>query len=516
MASVWLARFGGRLGFERLVVVKMILPEYSQDPHFQEMFLDEARIASRIEHANVARILDIGEHDGRTFLVMEWVDGDSLSRLLRIADRRKQRIMPGVALRIAADIAAGLSAAHNLKDHDDTHLGVVHRDVSPQNILVSNSGVAVLIDFGVAIVRDRASQETRAGHLKGKIRYMAPEQALGRSIDHRADLWALGVIVYEMFAGTTPFDAPNEVAMLHKLTSGEPLPPLPPSVPAAVRAIIDRTLAHEPSARFGSALELNLAIEAAMIEIGEPTSAATVAEYTSHLLADRQAARKRTVLHALSASRQRNAAGQADMQGQTSQVGQGAARAIEDATTQAASPPPSEPRMLLSSFGELGSEDAFREALKASSSFSLHGISSSRLLGEVSSPSSSATLGPSATENLRNSHSNMAPTLGWAAARWRTAKVVVLALVAALALVGGVDLIARAMKGDPSTDMPSVTHATTSVHAPPAEESIELPPLPTPPARHEAHPDAGGGAQRAAPLPPDAAAPLPTVPATTR
>src|SRR6185295_3854192 len=112
MASVWLARFGGRLGFERMVVIKMILPQYSQDPRFQEMFPDEARIASKIEHANVARILDVGEDNGNYFIVMEWVDGDSLSKILRAAEQRKQRVPAGIALRIMADAAAGLHAAH--------------------------------------------------------------------------------------------------------------------------------------------------------------------------------------------------------------------------------------------------------------------------------------------------------------------------------------------------------------------------------------------------------------------
>ena len=154
MASVWLARFGGRRGFERLVVVKMILPQYASDPRFQEMFFDEARIASRIEHSNVARILDVGEQDENTaYIVMEWVDGDSLSKIDRAAEVKKQRVPPGIALRICADAAAGLHAAHILEERDGTALGVVHRDVSPQNILVSNAGTTVLIDFGVAKAR---------------------------------------------------------------------------------------------------------------------------------------------------------------------------------------------------------------------------------------------------------------------------------------------------------------------------------------------------------------------------
>ena len=311
MASVWLARFGGRKGFERLVVVKMILPQYSQDPRFQEMFVDEARIASRIEHGNVARIVDVGEQEENTFIVMEWVDGDSLSKVVRAAEQKKQRIPAGIALRICADAAAGLHAAHVLKERDGTLLGVVHRDVSPQNILISNAGATVLIDFGVAKARDRVSQETSAGQLKGKIRYMAPEQALGRNIDHRADVWALGAILYELFAGVPPYDGPNEVATLHKLTSGALPAPLPPYVPAPIRAMIERTLAYDAEGRYASALELNLALETCMMQIGEPTSVAVVAHYTGQLLADRKAARTRAVDTALAAAHARDAAGRA-------------------------------------------------------------------------------------------------------------------------------------------------------------------------------------------------------------
>ena len=311
MASVWLARFSGRKGFERLVVVKMILPQYSQDPRFQEMFVDEARIASRIEHGNVARIVDVGEQEESTFIVMEWVDGDSLSKVVRAAEQKKQRIPAGIALRICADAAAGLHAAHVLRERDGTLLGVVHRDVSPQNILISNAGSTVLIDFGVAKARDRVSQETSAGQLKGKIRYMAPEQALGRNIDHRADVWALGAILYELFAGVPPYDGPNEVATLHKLTSGALPAPLPSYVPAPIRAMIERALAYEAEGRYGSALELNLALEACMVEIGEPTSVAVVAHYTGQLLAERKAARKRAVDTALAAAHARDAADRA-------------------------------------------------------------------------------------------------------------------------------------------------------------------------------------------------------------
>ena len=376
MASVWLARFGGRKGFERLVVVKMILPQYSQDPRFQEMFLDEARIASRIEHANVARILDVGEQEESTFIVMEWVDGDSLSKVVRAAEQKKQRVPAGIALRVCADAAAGLHAAHDLKERDGTSLGVVHRDVSPQNILISNAGSTVLIDFGVAKARDRVSQDTSAGQLKGKIRYMAPEQALGRSTDHRADVWALGAILYELFTGVPPYDGPNEVATLHKLTSGTLPAPLPPHVAAPVRAVIDRALAYEPDGRFSTALELNLALETALIEINEPTTLAMVANYTGHLLADRKTARKRAVDTALTAAHARDAERASSMPISVATPGIPIPRSVSSARLPFPQPPPSGAELASSPSGPLGSLG----------------------LSEVPSAASTATLGSAAIE----------------------------------------------------------------------------------------------------------------------
>jgi serine/threonine-protein kinase len=237
---------------------------------------------------------------------MEWVDGDSLSKILRAAEQRKEKVPPGVALRIIADAAAGLHAAHELKDRDGSPLGVVHRDVSPQNILVGNNGATSVIDFGVAKARDRISQETSAGQLKGKIRYMAPEQAVGQGIDHRADVWALGAMLFELFTGNPPYDGPNEVATLRKLTT-EPPPRMPKSFPEPIRAVIDKSLGYRPEERFESALQLNLALEGAMVEIGEPTTAAIVAHYTGQLLQDRKAARKRAVDNALEQARRRDA-----------------------------------------------------------------------------------------------------------------------------------------------------------------------------------------------------------------
>ena len=459
MASVWLARFGGRKGFERLVVVKMILPQYSQDPRFQEMFLDEARIASRIEHANVARILDVGEHEESTFIVMEWVDGDSLSKVVRAAEQKKQRIPAGIALRVCADAAAGLHAAHVLQERDGTHLGVVHRDVSPQNILISNAGSTVLIDFGVAKARDRVSQDTSAGQLKGKIRYMAPEQALGQPVDHRADVWALGAILYELFAGVAPYDAPNEVATLHKLTSGQGYAPLPREVPDAICAVIDRALAYDPDGRFATALELNLALESCLLEIGEPTTTALVAHYTGVLLTDRKSARKRAVDTALAAAHARDAERSSSLPQPTTSPGLPIPRTLHVGSTTARLDNPQFPPVPIST-----------------PSFSERGERTSAPSGPLGVGGLSET--PSATSNLTLGSASMEypPQLADDPSRQR--RVVLAALLGvsvAVGLVGAVLIVSSAVM-KPKT--PAVSIGTTqSTAAPP--EAVDPAPLAT-------------------------------------
>jgi eukaryotic-like serine/threonine-protein kinase len=308
MAAVWLARFADRSGIDRMVVLKMILPQHSRDRRFQQMFLDEARIASRIDHPNVARILHVGEHQASPFLVMDWIDGDPLSKVVRALDQKNERMPLAIAARIVADAAGGLHAAHELTAGDGQLLGVVHRDVSPQNVLVANNGTTVIIDFGVAKARDRFAEDTRAGQLKGKVRYMAPEQALGHDeIDRRADVWALGAILYELLAGRPPFTGKSEIVMLQKLTSGKAPPRLPATVPEPLRAITMRALTPDPAARFATARELQVALESAATEHGGATTAAVVARYTQALLGERKAARKRAVDAALDAARHRAA-----------------------------------------------------------------------------------------------------------------------------------------------------------------------------------------------------------------
>lgn len=306
MATVWVARQTGKHGFEKLVAIKTILPKFASDPAFQKMFRDEARIASRIEHTNAAQILDVGEQHDMTYLVMEYVDGDALSSVYRTLKKSNLRIPPGIVLRILADACGALHAAHELRDEQGALLNVVHRDVSPQNILVSTKGVAKIIDFGIAKARDRISGDTNSGQVKGKVRYMAPEQAMGRAIDRRADIWAIGAILYHMLSGKPPYDGETDVQALMTLTSGLPPVPLPPSVPAPVAAVVKRALRPAPDARFATAAEMQQAIEEAMSEAKLTTSVAAVASFLGKQVSDRIQKRKDAIALGLKAAAERD------------------------------------------------------------------------------------------------------------------------------------------------------------------------------------------------------------------
>ena len=305
MASVWIARLAGKHGFEKLVAIKTVLPKFASDEVFQQMFIDEARIASRIEHVNVAQILDVGEQHGITYLVMEYVDGEALSRLTKALQKKGVRVPPGVLLRVMADVCGGLHAAHELRGGDGQLLGVVHRDVSPQNVLISRKGVAKLIDFGIAKARDRVGEDTSSGQFKGKIRYMAPEQALGKPTDRRSDIWSAGAVLHHILVGKPPFEGASDVDTIFKLASGLPAPPLPPSVHPAVAAVVARALTHAPDKRYATAFEMQQAIERAMVEAGLVTNASDVEAFLAEHSAERADKRKEALALALKAAAER-------------------------------------------------------------------------------------------------------------------------------------------------------------------------------------------------------------------
>src|ERR1700722_9144478 len=196
MGSVWLARFEGKHGFAKQVAIKTILPELASLPQFRAMFLEEARISSKLAHAHVAQVLDVGEHEGAVYIVFEWVEGHSLAHLCRAAEEAGERIALPLLLRVLIDACAGLHAVHELADADGKSLGVVHRDVTPGNVLVSEKGFAKVIDFGIAKARDRVAGETRSGFVKGTPQFMSPEAACRMNLDGRSDVWSLGAILY--------------------------------------------------------------------------------------------------------------------------------------------------------------------------------------------------------------------------------------------------------------------------------------------------------------------------------
>jgi serine/threonine protein kinase len=306
MASVWVARLRAKHGFEKLVAIKTILPKHAEDPRFQEMFLDEARIASKIDHVNVAHVIDLGDDHGVLYLVMEWVEGDSLSKLERAIHAGGHKMPLGIALRIVADVCAGLEVAHELRGGDGKLLGVVHRDVSPQNILVSASGNVKVIDFGIAKARDRVAGDTSTGSLKGKIQFMSPEQALGKVIDRRADIWSTGSVLYHLLAGVPPYDGSNQYAMLHRIASGERPTPLPPGLPPAVVALVEKALAYNPNERFATMGEMRVDVEAALEELSTSVTSKDVAELASKYLSSRAEQRRKSIAIALHAATERD------------------------------------------------------------------------------------------------------------------------------------------------------------------------------------------------------------------
>jgi serine/threonine-protein kinase len=307
MASVWVARLRGSQDFEKIVAIKTILPKFAGDERFRGMFANEARIAARIDHPNVAQVFELGEDRGQLYIVMEYIDGDSLAKLNRACQKQEARIPAGIVMRVLADACAGLHEAHELRGEGGKPLGIVHRDVSPHNVLCTARGLVKLIDFGIAKTGSAEGSPAESGTLKGKIQYMAPEQALGRPVDRRADVWAVGAILYSVLAGKAPYEGDSQLAMLHLLGSGVPPQPLPPEVHPAVAAVARKALTLDPAKRYATAADLRDAMERAMVMAQLTTSSSEVAAFSSRFLAERIQRRHDAVDRAFEASSKRGA-----------------------------------------------------------------------------------------------------------------------------------------------------------------------------------------------------------------
>ncbi len=293
----------GEAGFSRVVAVKRLLPELARDPELVTAFLDEARLASRIRHPNVVPTLDVLAEDGEIFVVMEYVHGESLAGLVRAAAGRGQRIPVAVVSAVVANALHGLHAAHEARDERGEPLALVHRDVSPQNLLVGADGIARVVDFGIAKAAGRA-QMTREGQVKGKLGYMAPEQ-LRQSAERASDVYAAGVCLWEALTLERLFAGDNESVVLAKIMAGVAPPPSSRTVdvPPALDALTLRALHRDPEQRFASAREMARALEAAIA----PAPPSAVSEWVSELVASRLAHREEQMA-ALEASRPLGAA----------------------------------------------------------------------------------------------------------------------------------------------------------------------------------------------------------------
>jgi hypothetical protein len=265
MATVHIGRLLGPVGFARTVAIKRLHPPLAKDPEFVAMFLDEARLAARIRHPNVVSTLDVVATEGELFVVMEYVPGESLARLLRAVRTAKEMVPLPVAATIMVGVLHGLHAAHEARDERGDPLRIVHRDVSPHNILVGTDGDAHLIDFGIAKARGRM-QVTRQGQIKGKLSYMPAEQLMGQGLDHRADIFAASIVLWEALTGQRLFQGIDDGDVYAKVLLGKVDPPSlhAKGLSPAIDAIVLRGLARDRTQRYATAREMALAIEAAI------------------------------------------------------------------------------------------------------------------------------------------------------------------------------------------------------------------------------------------------------------
>ncbi len=261
MATVHLGRLIGPVGFSRTVAIKRLHPQYAHDPEFTTMFLDEARLAARVQHPNVIPTIDVLQSDAELLLVMEYVRGESLSKLVRASKLLGEKIPPRVAAAILSGALQGLHAAHEAVNEKGQPLGLVHRDMSPQNILVGVDGTARVLDFGVAKAEGRM-QTTREGQVKGKLLYMPPEQLSAQSVTRTADIYAMGVVLFEALTGTRMFAGENEGASVTRIMRNQIR--LPSEIAAELHpfdAVVRRAVAADPQHRFPSAREMSAELE---------------------------------------------------------------------------------------------------------------------------------------------------------------------------------------------------------------------------------------------------------------
>ncbi len=288
MATVHLARVDGVGGFQKWVAIKRIHADMTEDDQFVRMFLDEARIAASISHPNVAQVFELGQQRDAYWIAMEYLHGEPLRETMRVHEETGVRMSPDLAARIVADAAEGLHAAHELRGKDGEPLNLVHRDVTPHNLFVTYDGTVKVVDFGIAKVAGRLSS-TMAGTLKGKIAYMSPEQIFGKEVDRRADIFSLGVVLWELSTGQRLFRSNSEAETLGRVRAC--IVPTPsmivPSYPAELESIVMRALSKDRNARQDTARELSRSLQQYLIHAKSFVGSEEISEHMARLFGDR-------------------------------------------------------------------------------------------------------------------------------------------------------------------------------------------------------------------------------------
>ena len=284
MAEIFLARAQAIHGFEKQVVLKRILPQHASSDDFIRMFLAEARLAATLHHPNIVQVYDIGEEAGTYFFTMEYIQGQDLRRLVRAARRKQTPIPLAHILHIIMGMAGGLHHAHEKVGSDGRPLGIVHRDVSPSNVLVTYEGDVKVVDFGIAKAA-AAQVSTIAGTLKGKIPYMSPEQCRGEAVDRRSDIFSIGTLLWELTTGKRLFAGDNEFAILNRVAKADVPPPssVRPEYPPELEAIVMRALSVDPENRYATAIDLQIDLEDFAREARLPVSSARMGRFMRNL-----------------------------------------------------------------------------------------------------------------------------------------------------------------------------------------------------------------------------------------
>ena len=290
MATIHLGRLLGPVGFSRTVAVKRLHAQYAKDPDFVAMFLDEARLAARIQNPNVVQTMDVVSEGDALFLVMEYIQGETFAKLWRVAQQEGTPIALSIISAVIGGTLHGLHAVHEATDEHGVPLGVVHRDVSPQNVIVGVDGTPRILDFGVAKAAGKL-QHTRDGQLKGKLAYMAPEQLTGAPVARSSDIYAAAVVLWEAVTGTRLYDGDNDARVFARVLEGNPAPPshLVPNLPMQLEDVVMRGLDRDPAKRFATARDMALALEAAVRSAPATEVGAWVARGAEAALAKRAA-----------------------------------------------------------------------------------------------------------------------------------------------------------------------------------------------------------------------------------